>query len=304
MIPDAARADPEGMIQAIAGRQQGVVARSQLLDAGLSANAIDYRVRKGRLRRLHLGVYAVGPIGGRYQREMAAVLACDGTAVLSHRSAAVLWELLPGDPGCGRVDVTVRGGLRTGSALRVHRTTTLSADETAVFEGVPVTDPARTIVDLAGCADPREVEQALARAERRGLAGGARVRRVLERHPRRSGSRLLRALLHQESGPAFVRSEAEARLLSLVRKAGLDPPATNVVVAGLEVDFVWRATRLVVEVDGFEFHSSSAAFERDRRRDAALTAAGLRVMRVTWRQLTGEPEAFLARLAQALVRPV
>lgn len=71
-------------------------------------------------------------------------------------------------------------------------------------------------------------------------------------------------------------------------------------VAGHEVDFLWRAERLIVEVDGFEFHASRASFESDRKKDAHLSARGFQVIRVTWRQLTREPEALLVRLAQAL----
>jgi len=90
-------------------------------------------------------------------------------------------------------------------------------------------------------------------------------------------------------------------LLALIRKARLREPEVNVVVRGYEVDLLWRAERLVVEVDGFAFHSSRTAFEADRRRDAVLAAAGFRVVRVTWAQLAQEPEALLARIAQALV---
>lgn len=109
-------------------------------------------------------------------------------------------------------------------------------------------------------------------------------------------------MLGAGSSPAFTRSEAEARFLASVRKARLGAPATNTVVVGHEVDFLWRAERLVVEIDGFAFHASRHAFDADRRRDADLTAAGLRVLRVTWRQITKEPEAIIARVAQALAR--
>ena len=112
----------------------------------------------------------------------------------------------------------------------------------------------------------------------------------------------IRALLAAGAEPAFTRSEAETRFLMLVRKAQLPAPATNVALRGYEVDFLWRAEGLVVEIDGFAFHSSSAAFECDRRRDAVLAAAGLRVLRITWRQISQEPEALLVRLAQALVQ--
>jgi very-short-patch-repair endonuclease len=96
------------------------------------------------------------------------------------------------------------------------------------------------------------------------------------------------------------RSEAERRLLELVRAADLPAPQTNTRVAGLEVDMLWPAQRLVVEVDGYEYHGPRVAFERDRRRDARLLAAGYRVLRVTWRQLMTEPERVIAVIAAAL----
>jgi very-short-patch-repair endonuclease len=114
---------------------------------------------------------------------------------------------------------------------------------------------------------------------------------------------VLRALLDRNEGPAFTRSEAEERLLALVRAARLPHPELNVRVSGHEVDFLWRDARLVVEVDGFANHRTRAAFEHDRLRDAQLQGAGLTVMRVTWRQIVAEPEALLARLALALRPP-
>ena len=121
---------------------------------------------------------------------------------------------------------------------------------------------------------------------------------ALDRAPGRSGTATLRALLNDE--PTLTRSEAERRLRRLIRDAGLPPPESNVRLLGFEVDFVWRAARLVVEVDGHAFHAHRAAFERDRERDQALVAAGFRVIRVTWRQLEREPLAVMARIAQAL----
>ena len=113
---------------------------------------------------------------------------------------------------------------------------------------------------------------------------------------------MLRALLVGDASPAFTRSEAEARFLALIRKAQLSEPETNVRVGGYEVDFLWRRERVVVEVDGFAFHSSRRTFENDRRRDRELTARGFNVLRVTWRQVASESEALLVRLTQTLAR--
>jgi very-short-patch-repair endonuclease len=99
--------------------------------------------------------------------------------------------------------------------------------------------------------------------------------------------------------PRLTRSEAERRLLELSRDARLPEPETNATVLGYEVDFLWREQRLIVEVDGFAFHSTRAAFERDRRRDALLQDAGFRVLRVTWGQIADEPVALAVMLARA-----
>jgi len=291
------------MIDDFAVRQHGIVTRAQLVGAGVAVHAIDHRVKRGRLHIVYRGIYRVGPVPVPFGREMAAVLACGAAAVLSHRSAAVLWGLLPERPDDTWVHVSVRRGCRApGAPTRVHRVFTLYADETTECEGIPVTVPARTVLDLARVCRNREVEQALAQGERSGQLDPARVAAILARHPRHAGVPLLRALLAGDGRPALTRSEAESRFLELVRKARLPAPEVNAPVGSFEVDFVWRDARLVVEVDGFAFHTARRAFERDRRRDAELAAAGYRVVRVTWRHLTCEPEALLVRLTQAVMR--
>lgn len=105
-----------------------------------------------------------------------------------------------------------------------------------------------------------------------------------------------------DRGAALTRSEAEARLLGLIRDADLPEPRANVSVHGHEIDFFWPRPGVAVEVDGFAFHRSRRAFAADRRRDADLLAAGLRVMRLTWEQIVHEPGKTLVTLAQALAR--
>lgn len=293
----------ERRIMALAARQHGVVGRSQLLDAGIPAHVIDHRVRRGRLYVLHRGVYRVGPLMSDRESAMAAVLACGEGSAVSHRSGAGLLDLLlhrgAGEP----VDVSVPRGYRVPArGIRVHRAPGLRADEISQVDGIPVTSPLRTLLDLATVAGERELEQALARADRQGLVTASQLSQYVEGHRGRAGTRRLAALLGRVAGPALTRSEAEARFLALIRAAELRAPEANVVVEGFEVDFLWREERLVVEIDGQAYHASATAFERDRRRDAVLAAAGLRVVRVTWRQLTGSPTAVLVRLAQALAR--
>ncbi len=288
----------------LAGRQHGVVARAQLLSAGVTSEVVAHRVKTGRLQRLHRGVYLVGPLKAPHTREMAAALACGGSAAVSHRSAAVLWQMLPRGRDEEPVEVVVaegRAGRRPG--IRVRHLHTLRFDEVMVRDGIPITTPARTLYDLASTVAERELERALAEGFAQRLVQRSEVLALLDHHMGGAAERRLRELLESGSRIALTRSEAEERFLELTRKARLPDPDTNAHVAGYEVDFLWRAARIVVEVDGRAFHSDYRRFESDRRKDAVLVAAGLRVMRVTWHQIVNEPEALLVRLAQALARP-
>lgn len=294
------------MIAELAADQRGLVTRAQLLQRGITAATVAARVRAERFRVVHRGVYLVGPVTVPQAKPMAAVLACGAGAALSHISAAESWRQLPVKANGGAsapIDVAVSGrdcGHRPG--IRIHRVALLEAADVTALEGIPITTPLRTLIDLASVVGGRELEQAIARAERNGQVDRDELRAAVATRPGRSGNRLLRCLPGQGDGPAFTRSEAEDRLFALVRKVGLPIPATNVSLRSYEVDFLWRRERLVVEVDGFAFHSSRRRFENDRSRDAALTARGFRVMRVTWRQLIDEPDTVLVRIAQALAR--
>lgn len=297
------RTDIEEVIARFAVRQHGVVSRAQLLRAGVTPDVVDYRVRTGRLRSIYRAVYVAGPLPLPNAREMAAVLACGDRAVVSHRSAATLWQLLPRGDEASVVDISVSSGRPDGRpGIRVHRLRTLHLDEVTKRDRIPITTPARTLYDLAGVTTPRALDRALAEAMARRLITRSRMLSVLDGHPGGRGVSTLRALLQPGAGPAYTRSEAEERFLALVRKARLREPEVNVMAQGYNVDFYWRVDRLVVEIDGRAYHSSPQAFERDHQRDATLVAAGLRVMRVTWRQIVDEPEAVLVRLAQALAR--
>ena len=293
-------------ITAIAAMQHGVVARPQLLEAGLTPRMVQSRVASGQLCPLHRGVYLLGNLRGRLQppraREMAAVLACGPGTVVSHRSAAGLWDLLPspGPLAPLEIDVTVGATARPRRpGIRARRCVDLDPGETGVVVGIPVTTPVRTLQDLATVVGAQELNRAAARAERRNLVQREELAALVARRHGRRGVEVLRVALG-EGGPMLTRSEAEERFLAMVGNGRLPVPETNVVVGGHEVDFLWRAERLVVEVDGFGFHASRHSFENDRRRDAELTGAGLRVVRITWRQIMREPGATLVRLAQAL----
>jgi very-short-patch-repair endonuclease len=304
LVVDAAAVRPprpgrDWMIATLATMQYGVVSRAQLLVAGIGPSAIATRIKRHQLHPLHRGVYAVGHTAlVPFARELAAVLACGPGAVLSHWSAAWLWRLveIAGEP----IHVTVPRSNRRRPGLIVHRSRSLAPEDTAMHRGIPVTAPARTLLDLAEIATPRELERAFDEAIIQRTTDHAALAAVVERSHGHRGTGKLRDLLTRAEGPAFTRSEAEERLLSLIRGAGLPTPAVNTYVAGHLVDFHWPDARLVIEVDGYRFHSSRAAFERDRRHDADLIDAGFRAIRVTWRQLVDEPLVVVARIARAL----
>jgi very-short-patch-repair endonuclease len=277
---------PDREAARIARRQHGVVTSAQLAAAGLSPTAIRYRVKHGRLRRLHQGVYLFSSLPAQFTAEMAAVLACGDHAALSHHAAAALWRFRPKQDGA--IDVTVgQGRARPRSGIQVHRAVDLPVTR---HHGIPITTPMRTLVDLAPLLAQHELDRAVEEAQVRGLVKPE----ALTSAPHRA----LRLTAREDA--SMTRSEAEQRLLALVRAADLAPPHTNVRVEGFEVDMAWPEQRLIVEVDGFAFHSTRAAFERDRLRDQALQAAGWRVMRITWRQIADTPEAVVARVAAAL----
>jgi very-short-patch-repair endonuclease len=274
-VDDAEMHPRDRAIVALAGRQYGVVTTAQLAAAGIGRRAVARRMAAGWLVRLHHGVYQVGPVSARYGREMAAVLAIGEGAALSHQSAATIWGFMRAPKGDVHVTVA-RRGRRSRPGIRVHQTLSLNA---AVHNGLPLTTPARTLKDLARTLTNDELDRANEQAHILGLV-----------------------IPDEDRFPEFTRSEGERRLKALCRAANLPMPRTNARVAGYEVDAYWPAQRLIVEIDGYRYHSSRQAFERDRRKDAALTAAGYRVVRITWRRLRYESYAVAAELA-VLLRP-
>jgi very-short-patch-repair endonuclease len=231
---------------------------------------------------------------------MAAVLSCGPGALLSHRDGGALWGLCTA--GSVRIDVSVPGGgRRHRGRIRVHRVRRLASDDIATRDGIPVTSLARTLLDLARSLPPVQFERAIGEAERLHLVDLRAVERLGARSRGHPGlPALTSALFNHRGEPPVTRSELERRFVDLCRMAGLSQPAMNANVAGLEVDALWRAERLIVELDGHEYHRTRAAFERDRLRDAALQLAGYRVLRFTHRRLTSDPSAVVRTLREML----
>lgn len=262
----------------LARGDHGVLTTAELLACGLTHAGIHRRARAGRLHRLHHGVYAVGHAAlSREARWLAAVKACGPGAVLSHQCAAELWELSPRCPGPTHVTVPYAKNPRADARISVHRSRTLGASDVTRRNHIPVTTPIRTLRDLKRVLPREQWEAAIDKARARGFR------------------------LDDGIDEAPTRSPLERKFLQLCRRHRIPAPKVNVRVGRFVVDFLWPESRLIVEVDGYEYHGARASFEADRARDAELALRGYRVVRFTYRQVTGEPERVAATIAR-LVR--
>jgi uncharacterized protein DUF559/putative AbiEi antitoxin of type IV toxin-antitoxin system len=275
----------------LARQQHGVVARWQLRGLGFTTSAIGRRVAADQLHPIHPGVYAVGhsrlSVKGLF---IAAVYYGGADAILSHRSAAELWDLIRSSSP--RIEVTGMTRRRGRRDLTWHETRSFHPDDREVQDNIPVTSVARTLLDLAEVVNERRLARAFEEAERLHLLDLRKINQLLERSRGRRGLKPLTALVHSQTRPPpRTRSDLERDFLDFCDRTGLPRPQTNLWVEGYEVDALWPQERLIVELDSFEFHRGRAAFERDRARDARLQVAGYRTLRVTSRRLEGEPQA-------------
>jgi very-short-patch-repair endonuclease len=268
-------------IATTAGRQHGHITRGQLCALGVNDMLIGRWRRAGRLVRVHAGVYAVGyrrvePIA----QAMAAVLACGAGALLSHDSAAALWgwRRWPRTPEVTVVRQRRRPGIHT------HRTRSLPRGDRDWQLGVPVTSPERTI---------REIESRLTRKQFTRIVKDASLQHRLD-------DAAVTRLLGYAAEP--TRSEFEEAFRRFCRRFGLPTAQTLATVHGYEVDALFSAQRLVVELDGWEFHRGRVAFNDDRHRDADLLGFGYETVRITWERLHETPEREAARLKRILAR--
>ncbi len=289
------------MIYALAGRQHGAVARAQLLRRGVSSTAVKTRIRDGRLVPVHRGVYLVGATADPLASEAAAVLACGPGAIISHRSAAKLHRLLA-YPAKANVWVTTTSGDHRSRPRLIVRHADLDSADIARHEGIPITTPARTLLDLAAILDDERLEQACAEAHALNLAKEAALREQLAGNPGRRGCGRLRALLDRPHAPARTRSPLERELLRRIRESELPDPETNQRIGPYVVDFLWRRERVIVETDGVAFHSHARALRRDRRRMNELQLRGYTVLRFTWDDVNRRPGWVLAEIGRAIRR--
>jgi very-short-patch-repair endonuclease len=291
------------LIRELAEAQHGVVTRQQLLARGFGTDRINSWLRGGRLTRRWRGVYSLG-LGSLTQhgRWMAAVLACGDGALLSHRSAAALWGLRP--PGSALIEgrVGVDGARAPGAGIKTYRSTPAVLRCAAVHEGIPVTTVGWTLLDLAAVVRAPQLRRAVEAADQLELFDLREVTAALEVDPGRPGSRKLLTLLAdmKDHGVTRTRSDVEALLLQIVIEHDLPRPEVNRYDNGREVDFRWPRHRLIVEVDGWQFHRSRRAFVTDRARDRAAVATGWRVARFPATEVFAEPGRVAAEIRALL----
>jgi hypothetical protein len=275
------------------------VTRRQLLALGFGARSIEHRIRRGRLHPVARGVYAVGwPLLTRQRRWMAAVLACGDGAALSHRSAAALWGIGTERPGQTDVSVRRRCELRR-SGLRVRGRLALAAADILSDDGIPVTCPVRTLIDLATELGPVATERAVNDADKRDLIDPETLRSALHHYAGEPGVRVLRTLLNRLT---FRLSDSDLEIFfrPIASAAGLAPPLSKQFVNGFEVDFFWPDLGLVVETDGLRYHRTPSAQARDARRDRTHVLAGMSPLRFTHYEIRYEPTLVRTALADAL----
>jgi hypothetical protein len=306
LLSDDRRADGPPRLRELAelaGEQWGVVSEAQLLAHGLSRQTIDRWLATGRIHRLHRGVFAVGHRSLAFEgRALAAVLACGPGAALSHLSGARHWGLLASD-GTTATDVSAARSRENSPGIRIHRPRRLGEQDVTEHRGIPITSVARTCLDVAPLLGRSRFESMLAQAEVLRLYDLRALEDVVDRaNGHRGRGRLARAIGRE---PALTRSQLERRFLTLARRAGLPAPIVNeafdvVDHPGIRPDFYWPRERVMVETDGRATHLTRAAFQADRRRDAALAADGYVVVRFTYADVRDEPATVVARLRAVL----
>jgi very-short-patch-repair endonuclease len=294
MRPQARTVERE--LARLARSSHGVVTRTQLLAAGLTRAEIKRRVRSGALLREYRGVHRVGHRAPSVEaRYLAAVCACGEGAVLSGRAAGHLLGILPGPPPPPEVTTPTE---RRVPGVRTHRSRSSLSLDAQFWRRVPVTSPARTLVDLAATLDIEALARAAHEAGIRHDTAPREIEAVLARGTRWKGARNLRSVLYGEQRVTL--SALERRFLERLTQAGLPLPRTNRQASRRYVDCRWRDHRLTVELDGYRYHSSRHAWESDRRREREAFARGDDFRRYTYGDVFEDPTPMLSELRKRL----
>jgi very-short-patch-repair endonuclease len=282
----------ETVVGEIARGQHGVVARGQLLEAGITRHSISSRLRTGGLIRVHPGVYRVGHRAPSFEaRYLAAVFACGERALLSGRAAAHLLGLIKGTSPPPEVICSTQRRVR---GVLTHRSRVADPDPGTIHRGVPVTTVPRTLVDLAAVLGEGDLARACHEAGVRYRTTPGQVEEVLCRRPKSPGAGKLRHVIHGDVRVSL--SALERRFLKLLREAGMALPDTNRPAGGRRVDCRWPRERLTVELDSYRYHGSRHAWETDRRREREAYARGDDIRRYTWGDVFENPRPMLREL--------
>lgn len=291
----AATIDVGQRVAHVAANQHGRASHWQLDHLGLNANQIAHRKRAGSLHQVHHGVYAIGyPSNSLEAQAMGAVLANGPGSLASHFTGTQLLEirtrLAPGEP---EVIVSTPGG-RAHEGITVHRCCRIHPLDRTVVRGIPTTTGPRTLMDCGPRLGEDRLHEVAGHSYRAGSLHRDALISLLDRSRGLRGVAMLRAATEELwMDPDKLRSELERRFLALCLGHPTPPPLINhrMKVEGrwIEVDFYWPDYDLVVETDGFAFHSNPHAHEEDRRRDQDLKLMGIDVFRYTWRQVTRQP---------------
>jgi very-short-patch-repair endonuclease len=230
---------------------------------------------------------------------MAAVLAGGEDAVLSHRAAAALWQILPVRKP---IHVTTPRELRNRNGIHFHFQS-LQCDEVTEHDGIPVTTVARTLIDIAA-TEPKQFERAFNEAEFRRLYDETGLLTILSRNPSRRGAVTIRAVAARPHR-GITREELEHRFRAFVEQEALPRPEFNADLElepghWIQADCVWRDAHLIVELDSRAAHETTSRFDSDRERDRLLALAGWMVVRVTWKHVTSRPDRLAADLRELI----
>lgn len=283
----------------VAARQHGLISGHQARVRGLGRKAIAARRASGSWQRLHARVDLIGSTGPSDRgRVLAALMCCGDWAVAGGASAGWLSGLTAKLPTVIEVSAIGRAHFGVPGNVRLHRPQHLGWEQVRWQQAIALIAPAETLLTIARDLRIDELEAVYALALSKHLITREQLARALAAGRHRPGVGRLRAIT--ATVPSLTRSQPERLLLTLVRQAELPTPETNVVVLGKELDLFWPDARLGVEVDAFSTHSSPASFEDDRKVDADLEAADVRVLRFTRRRIEGHSHAVIARLAAVL----
>lgn len=279
-----------------ADRQHGNVTRRQLRGARISAGWIEKQLDKGRLFARYPGVYRVGHAAPSLEADcMAAVLACGEGAALRGRSAAHLLGLIRRRPPEPEVMTPTQ---RVVDGIATQRTRKLDLRDVMIYRGIPVTTPARTLVDLADAVSDEELARAVHQADVLHGTTPDHVEAVLERRPNAKGAAELRRILWGDG--ERILSHLERAFINLLKQNNLPVPQTNRPAGGRFVDCRWPKEKLTVELDSYRFHRSRHAFEQDRKRERQAYARGDQFRRYTYGDVVERPAPTLTELRAVL----